>query len=912
MSGAGREDKDRGKRTPLLVACARGDLQCVKVLVGAGASLDARDKDANGVLHCAAGVLQPLYSSSASRSVAVLEWLCRKFLSRSSSKRCGINSRNKKLDSPLLVATRAGYVDAVMCLLQSGADPTCVNLVGEDAICIAARAGLVLMEALGAMMSSNHKGRAISRSGPAGGGGGKGKTPERHLCPLVEAVRSSNIESVSVLVLCGADATETSAAYHHMTALMFACQQCDADMVRVLLSSGSRRRTGVNAVDRDGLSAVCHAFIGGSTACVEQLLAHDPYCVKYCNPMRDNENAMEAVLRHSQKVPAERKVTLVQSLPLMIRYGCPVTARFIGRVCGLHCSQDSQISPRKGTASSRTQAALQSPCYSRGLPLPDVIINCAEGERLTCHSFLLSMHSSKLRSKLHELGETETGLERAGKELHMEAWQRGAVESFLDWMYAGAMTPSLWDADVQRVIQVLMLAHEFIVVRLQRLCEYRLWTLVSTATAPVPVVNQISRLANDLQLDHLKCLIQKSALGKKGQPACTHPSVNSDSLLPFMKCSPTPLWKAIRANAIGYGKTGIGAWKSDGILLEWVVHHRLLQMGTKPSHRRAQMTTLKQCLQRIGWLDISLGAVLLVLLDSDDLLANALPSHVQCRDPGDVWTHLRSVLVYCFASFAEFVGWVIGSSAHCPECEDKGIGSGKSSVNVAVIDFVSDDLHRLMCQHLPLFDMSLESCDMCILCDEGRSRQAAHRAILTTCSSKLASLIHLRAAQGNWDGVLHLPELSAVHCHCIVSYAYTGNIPWSLLRNPDGNHSIATIPIEHGSDEDAIAYFDKLSKLLMLADEYLMDDMKGDAEQMLISILTPENCHAAIAVAHYTQCFQLMKTAAALFLTHYHSYLDHYNAIVNSERTAGGREEALDTLSQLNETCECALSALIL
>ena len=41
------------------------------------------------------------------------------------------------------------------------------------------------------------------------------------------------------------------------------------------------------------------------------------------------------------------------------------------------------------------------------------------------------------------------------------------------------------------------------------------------------------------------------------------------------------------------------------------------------------------------------------------------------------------------------------------------------------------------------------------------------------------------------------------------------------------------------------------------------------------------------------------------FVTFFVSY-----AIVNSEKTAGGREEALDSITP-NEICECALSALI-
>ncbi|KAL1005708.1 hypothetical protein UPYG_G00062670 [Umbra pygmaea] len=106
---------DGSGQTPLHLACERGDVGCVRVLLEeCQARTDVKDNNGETPMHCAAKQDSP----------AIIQ-ICRMLLDN----KCEVNYLSKTGESPLHILTRRGRFEASMVLLTHGANP---NLRGMD------------------------------------------------------------------------------------------------------------------------------------------------------------------------------------------------------------------------------------------------------------------------------------------------------------------------------------------------------------------------------------------------------------------------------------------------------------------------------------------------------------------------------------------------------------------------------------------------------------------------------------------------------------------------------------------------------------------------------------------------------------------------------------------------------------
>jgi ankyrin repeat protein len=921
--------KDKHKRTPLLLACAKGDLHIVRTLVDAGASAAMYDKNANGALHYAAARTtldvadspHVAYSGSSSNAATVVtQWLLDRL--RPGAQKVNINHRNKKRDTPLLVAVRAGHVGAALSLLQAGADPSCVNLAGEDPLSIAAKRGYV--EVLGAMLASNHRGSGGSNTRKAAP---KEAGPVQKMCPLIEAVLSGNADSVSLLVLCGVSITETSVFYKRKTALMIACEEGEEDMTRLLLSAGSPQRTCINAIDMNGFTALFYACIAGNNSCIQQLVEHDPSCVTFCNRNRDGENVLEMLVRYTQQVSSELKIKPVQAIPTLMRCGCEVTPRFLRRVCGI---QEPSSSLRPGSTSSTFSITESSmPVLIRsGIYLPislqtssyaDVSIIAADGRRICCHGCVLAIHSARFRDIYTA---DSMNLDLPDRHISLESHSYEIIDAMVSWMYSGEVAAGFWSRDVQRVIDLLLLANESAVHRLQRLCEYNIWKILPTVQSADSTLALLVHVIEVLKLDYLRVqiksrgaisvatlqAIQKHKRGPSTAAKVSFTGISQRVQTNVAECSPVTIDDIIEFDFMGCGKF---VQSSDSLFIQRVLFHRLKEIGLSKKEFSNHLSIVKQCLKSLTSPDYHISSVLVYLLDFWRgarvlILANETENTARLRA---VLGRLFTVLHSCFSSSMHFVQWVY--TFKCTDCDYfEIIEPGGERVQWATMhDLISDGMYSAMLPHLLLCDMLKPTCDITIVCGNGSYSVSAHRTVLAKASLKLESLIRLKCSQSDWAGFLHLDELTPERCDCIIGFLYTGHINWSSVvadrRTVDASSQLDYFDVVKSR------LFDEACALLMLADEYLIPEMKNEAEAMLIETITPGNCHVAVSVASCIQATRLMKKSAAVFLTNYNSILDHHNSIVLRNCSLVDKEISVEILAQLSEICESALLSLM-
>jgi ankyrin repeat protein len=161
--------------TPLHIAAARDSVEIAKVLIDAGADLEAEAGGSQNKGH-------PLHTAAAADQVAVAALLI--------ERGAKVDARDSKGRTPLIVAASYGHAQLAELLLESGADPLEEDTIyRQTPIHAASVAGkvevvmLVLSAGVNINLRNNHSGET----------------------PLMYALREENIDLVDFLLANGAD-----------------------------------------------------------------------------------------------------------------------------------------------------------------------------------------------------------------------------------------------------------------------------------------------------------------------------------------------------------------------------------------------------------------------------------------------------------------------------------------------------------------------------------------------------------------------------------------------------------------------------------------------------------------------------------------------------------------------------------
>ena len=223
--------KDQRETTQLMYAAAYGSLDAMKVLVSAGADVNARNAfDATALLWSAG-------------DLAKVRFLV--------SKGADVNARSKQGRTPLIVgASFDGGFDVVKFLIEKGADISAKDNAGSTPLMAASEANDTASVKL-----LVQKGADVNTPGMCYELGMPGQTP------LMNAAAHGNIEVIKLLLAKGASVNATSAvegqqvkngpiAFGTFTPLLLAAVYGPPEAVKLLLDAGAK----VNVQDTRGMS----------------------------------------------------------------------------------------------------------------------------------------------------------------------------------------------------------------------------------------------------------------------------------------------------------------------------------------------------------------------------------------------------------------------------------------------------------------------------------------------------------------------------------------------------------------------------------------------------------------------------------------------------------------------------------
>jgi len=177
VAGVDVNFKDFGGKTPLHIACKRGKIKSVSLLIQAGASVNAKDYDKKTPLHTACRNCEqsvPLLIQAGANvnakdfiSRTPLHIACqynRKLVSLLIKAGANINAKGYEKETPLHIACRnREQSESVSLLIQSGADVNVINRFGETPLHIACRYNResvsLLIKAGANINAKDHRGR---------------------------------------------------------------------------------------------------------------------------------------------------------------------------------------------------------------------------------------------------------------------------------------------------------------------------------------------------------------------------------------------------------------------------------------------------------------------------------------------------------------------------------------------------------------------------------------------------------------------------------------------------------------------------------------------------------------------------------------------------------------------------------
>ncbi len=248
--GAAVDTRDQRGTTLLMHAAAIGSPEAVKLLLGSGADVNAKnDLEATALI---------LGAGNPEKARMLVE------------KGADVNARSKLGRTPLMIAAGCeGCLSTVKLLLEKGADPNAADKQGAEA---AGKAGIVPESPRGARRAQRRGTTALTAAARAdtlegvklllSSGAGVDVADGEGFTPLSWAASNCNLEAVKLFLSKGAKANTANTAggevkfgkiqLLQLTPLMLASTFCAPDVVQTLLDAGAK----VNAADIRGMTPI--------------------------------------------------------------------------------------------------------------------------------------------------------------------------------------------------------------------------------------------------------------------------------------------------------------------------------------------------------------------------------------------------------------------------------------------------------------------------------------------------------------------------------------------------------------------------------------------------------------------------------------------------------------------------------
>ena len=248
------------KKTALMCACQKGNVDTINVLLNAGANTNIADANGSTCLHHAAR-----------------NYCCTEVIQAIMSHGVDVNATNKKNVTPLMIACENGNKDAINALLNARADPNIADANGFTCLSFAVYGGCsegvlkTIIEHLSdvnatskqkktALMCACEKGNVdMINVGLLLNAGANPNIADANGSTFLHyaARNDSCTEVVQAIISHGADVHATDK--NNVTALMIACGKGNKDAINALLNSGADP----NIADDNGFTCLSFAVYSG-------------------------------------------------------------------------------------------------------------------------------------------------------------------------------------------------------------------------------------------------------------------------------------------------------------------------------------------------------------------------------------------------------------------------------------------------------------------------------------------------------------------------------------------------------------------------------------------------------------------------------------------------------------------------
>ncbi|CAG8976382.1 hypothetical protein HYALB_00006155 [Hymenoscyphus albidus] len=265
--------------SPLLCAVSAGDLECVKILVDKGASLDTKTQDGQTIIYIAAW----------RNHLEVVEYLFSKKEVQNQ-----IDTQDALGQTPLLRAISYGDLSMVECLLDHGADTGCMNEDGENAISMSASKGFE--DIFAALVK-------------------KGANPQlrdkESKCPLMLAAKYGNLTMIKTLIEKYGFDPQSKSADGSTPLYEAVAVGAPEEVIELLL----KYKASPDAESEDGFTPLTVAALLGNQRTTELLMSASKYGLSYRNKYN----------RSSLSIGAE--LGMLPGIELLLKMGCDINER---------------------------------------------------------------------------------------------------------------------------------------------------------------------------------------------------------------------------------------------------------------------------------------------------------------------------------------------------------------------------------------------------------------------------------------------------------------------------------------------------------------------------------------------------------------------------------------------------------